>query len=84
MRKFGEFGGAALSKIGQIKGIYDKVNNAVDGIIGDTLEHLPVVGSAFKHIGSFLNDKTKLHAVSNGLRSANGIGDQIKHLGDGH
>lgn len=82
VRKVGEFGGAALSKIGQIKTLYDRVNNATDGIIGESLEKLPFVGSALKHVGSFLNDHGKLTAVSNGLRTANGIGDDIKRFGN--
>lgn len=81
VRKIGEFGGAALSKIGQIKGFYDKVNNATDGIIGETLEKLPFVGAAFKHIGGFLNDQGKLKSVSDGLRHAGGIGDSIAKFG---
>lgn len=81
VRKVGEFGGAALSKIGQVKTLYDKVNNAVDGLIGESLEKLPFVGPAFKHVGSFLNDRNKLSAVSSGLRTASGIGDDINRFG---
>lgn len=81
VRKVGEFGGAALSKIGQIKHLYDRVNDATDGIIGETLEKLPVVGPVLKHVGSFLNDGKKLSAVSSGLRSASGIGDEIGRFG---
>lgn len=84
VRKFGEFGGAALSKIGQVKGLYDRVNNAVDGIIGETLERLPVVGTAFKHVGSFLNNHKGLATISGGLRSASGIGDSIQKFGNAH
>lgn len=82
VRKIGEFGGYALSKIGQVKGFYDKINNATDGIIGETLEKLPVVGAALKHAGAFLNDHGKLTALSKGLRGAGGIGDAIAKYGD--
>lgn len=81
VRKVGEFGSAALGKIGHIKTLYDKVNNAVDGIIGETLEKLPVVGPALKHVGSFLNDSNKLASVNSGLRTASGIGDEISRFG---
>ena len=84
VRKFGEFGGAALNKIGQAKHLYDRVNNAVDGIIGETLEKLPVVGTVFKHVGSCLNNQKGMSAISGGLRTANGIGDSINSFGKEH
>ncbi len=83
VRKVGQFGGVALSKIGQLKGLYDKVNSAVDGAIGETLEKLPVVGSALAHVGSFLKDQNRLKAISKGLRDAGGIGDAISKFGKG-
>ena len=84
VRRIGEFGGAALSKIGQIKTLYDKVNNATDGIIGETLTRLPVVGPVLAHFGNLLNNRESMTAISNGLRTANGIGDKVKSFGAGH
>ena len=60
VRTFGRVGGAALSKIGSFKHIYDKVNNATDGILGETLERLPVVGPALAHAGAFLKNENKM------------------------
>ena len=83
VRNIGRFGGAALSKIGSFKHVYDKVNNATDGIIGDTLERLPIVGPALAHAGAFLKNENKMQALSNGLRNAGGIADKIDKFGGG-
>ncbi len=84
VRKIGQFGAAGLSKIGQIKNVYDKVNNATDGLIGDTLERLPVVGAAFSHAGNFLKDKDKVAGLAKGLDKANVIGGALEDYGARH
>ena len=82
VRKIGTFGGMALSKIGQVKHLYDRINNATGGIIGETLERLPVVGPALKHVGSFLNDHGRLTTLSNGFRSTSVLGKAIDKFGN--
>ena len=83
-RKFGEFGGAALSKVGDLKGLYDRVNNATDGIIGESLNALPVVGPLLRKAGDFLNDSHKVGSLSNGFKVASGIGDDLSAYGRNH
>lgn len=84
VRMFGHFGGTALNKIGQVKGIYDRINHSMDGIIGQALESIPVVGPVLKKVGSFLNDSGAMGTVRGVLSKAHGIGDDIERFGKSH
>ena len=58
--KFGHFGGDAIKQLGVFKSSYDNISNSVGGMIGKTLEGLPVVGPVLMGIGNFVNQKESL------------------------
>jgi hypothetical protein len=85
LRKVGELGSSALSAVGNLPGLYAKVNDATGGLIGRTLENLPVIGPAVKSVSSMLNGG---YGLVNGLKSGvaaisgfgNTLGDASKTL----
>ena len=53
VRTLGHLGGQALKQVAVFKHSYDNINNSLGGMIGKTLEGLPVVGPVLKGIGNF-------------------------------
>lgn len=80
LRKFGELGGAAVNRIGDVKRAYDAANRATGGVIGHALESLPVVGPVLKAGGNFLKSQSNLAGVANAMGRARVYGADIHKL----
>ena len=83
VRTLGHLGGEALKKVGVFKHSYDNINHAVGGMIGKTLEGLPVIGPVLAGIGKFLNNKESLSVLDNTFKRANIYGEAVEHIGRG-
>ena len=55
-KKIGSFATGAFSKIGSFKTGYDAVNGLTGGLIGNSLESLPVVGGLLKGASGVMNN----------------------------
>ena len=82
VRTLGHLGGEALKKIGVFKHSYDNINHAVGGMIGKTLEGLPIIGPVLSGIGKFLNNKESLNMLDNTFKRANIYGEAVEHIGN--
>ena len=81
VRALGHFGGEAIKKIGVFKSSYDNINNAVGGMIGKSIESIPLVGGVLGSIGKFLNNKESLKVLDHTFKRANVYGEAIEHVG---
>lgn len=79
LRKVGEFGSNVLAKVGDLPGLYAKVNDASGGLIGRTLENLPIVGGAIKSISGMLNGGQGLvNGLQSGASALSGLGGTLQ------
>lgn len=78
LRKVGDFGATAISKLGSI-GVpaYRAVNHITGGALGNAIESIPGVGPVAKIIGQKLGDSSFLNSVGNGFRGLGGLGSRI-------
>ena len=81
VRKLGHLGGEALKKVGVFKHAYDNINNSMGGMIGKSIESLPLVGGVLGSIGKFLNNKESLNVLDNTFKRANIYGEAVEHMG---
>lgn len=82
-RRFGEVGKAAIHKIGEIKDIYDGINNSTGGIIGHAIESIPRgVGDVLKGVGNFLKNKESIGALENTFDHLRVYGTDFQKLGN--
>jgi hypothetical protein len=90
--KVANFAGNALKKVGQIGGqvigkvahmavpTYRAANSATGGLIGNTLNSLPVVGGIVKSIGKVLGNSNTMNKLSNGFGKIGAAGSVIGGL----
>jgi hypothetical protein len=79
VRKLGHFGGEALNKLGILKSSYGNINNAFGGVLGKTLEALPLIGPVLGSIGKFLDNKESMKTLANTFKRADVYGEAIEH-----
>ena len=70
-KTIGQFGGAALSKIGAIKWGWDGKNGLTGGMLGKAVEGIPVIGGAWKAGGDLLK-------LTHGAKNVN---DAVSNIG---
>lgn len=63
LRAVGRIGGQVVSRVGLVKSIYDGVNEGTGGMIGKTLENLPLVGGALKFAGQVAGNQKALDKI---------------------
>ena len=51
------------------------------GLIGKSIESLPLVGGVLGSIGKFLNNKESLNVLDNTFKRANIYGEAFEHMG---
>ena len=81
VRTLGHLGGEALKKVGVLKHSYDNINHVVGGMIGRSIEGLPIIGPVLGGIGKFLNNKESLNVLDNTFKRANIYGEAVEHIG---
>jgi hypothetical protein len=82
LRKFGEIGKESLKKFGSVKHAYNNVNNALGGMIGKTLESIPIAGPLLQKIGQVLDNKSTMSSLENVLDHARVYGRDFEKLGN--
>lgn len=91
LQKIAHFGGEALKKVGQVggkvakgigvaKAVYNAANKASGGLIGNTLENLPVVGGALKTAGKVLGNEKFQKGLMKASIKAEDIGGAIEKI----
>lgn len=83
LRGIGRIGGQVISRVGLVKSIYDGANDATGGMIGKTLEGLPLVGGALKFAGQIAGNQKALDKIGGVFGKIEQTGAMLNSLSGG-